>query len=130
VSVRLLLDTHALLWWWKAGSQLSDAAASAIAAPDNEVYVSAASAWEIATKVRKGQLPAFAAGLSAFAADLTRDGFRHLEVTVAHGLQSGSLGGDHKDPFDRLLAAQAMLEDLVIVTRDAQIAAFGCRTLW
>lgn len=97
---------------------------------DNEVFVSAASAWEIATKVRKGQLAEFAASLSTFTQDVVRDGFKNLDVNARHGLAGGSLRGEHKDPFDRLLAAQALLEDLVVVTRDREIAAFGCKVLW
>ena len=128
--MRLLLDTHALLWWWKNAVQLGDGAKSALIDPDNEVFVSAASGWEVATKVRKGQLPAFAGSITTFADDVVRDGFQHLSVTVQHGLHGGSLSGPHKDPFDRLIAAQALLEDLIVVTRDAEIAAFGCKVLW
>lgn len=128
--MRLLLDTHALLWWWKEAPQLGPNARSAMADPGNEVFVSAASAWEIATKVRKGHLPEFADGLPAFAQDVVRDGFKFLDITAQHGLAGGSLEGLHKDPFDRLIAAQALLEELVVITRDPQIAAFGCKVLW
>jgi PIN domain nuclease of toxin-antitoxin system len=128
--MRLLLDTHALLWWWKNAPQLAAGARSAMTDPVNEVFVSAASGWEVATKVRKGQLPAFGGCLPAFTDDVVRDGFRHLDVTARHGVHGGSLPGPHKDPFDRLIAAQALLEDMVVVTCDAEIAAFGCKVLW
>lgn len=128
--MRLLLDTHALLWWWNDAPQLPEAARSAMADPANTVFVSAASGWEIATKVRKKQLPEFAGNLAAFVEDVVRDGFIPLDVTARHGVHGGSLTGAHKDPFDRLIAAQALLEDMTVVTCDAQIAAFGCETLW
>lgn len=128
--MRLLLDTHALLWWWYQAPQLGEAARTEMANRENEVFVSAASAWEIATKVRKGQLPQFAGGLAAFTQDVVRDGFKILSVDARHGITGGSLEGRHKDPFDRLLAAQALLEDLVVITRDPEIAAFGCKVLW
>ena len=128
--MRLLLDTHALLWWWKNAPQLPETARSAMADPANDVFVSAASGWEVATKVRKGQLPEFGASLSAFVDDVLRDGFNHLDVTARHGVHGGSLPGDHKDPFDRLIAAQALIEGMTVITRDREIAAFGCETLW
>lgn len=128
--MRLLLDTHALLWWWNEGAPLGSQAKAAMGDVDNDVFVSAASAWEIATKVRKGQLPEFGGNLSAFAQDVERDGFKLLDIAVRRGIAGGSLAGPHKDPFDRLIAAQALLEDLVVVTRDAEIAAFGCKVLW
>ncbi len=128
--MRLLLDTHALLWWWKDAPQLGSTAKAAIAEPGNQVFVSAASGWEIATKVRKGQLPEFAGNLASFAEDAVRDGFELLDISARHGIAGGLLAGSHKDPFDRLIAAQALLEELVVVTRDAEIAAFGCEVIW
>lgn len=128
--MRLLLDTHALLWWWMDAAQLRRDARSAIADQHNQVLVSAASAWEIATKVRKGQLPELAPLLPSFAEDVIGDGFEWLDISARHGISGGELPGAHKDPFDRLIAAQALLEELVVVTRDAEIAAFGCEVLW
>ncbi|HEV7288024.1 type II toxin-antitoxin system VapC family toxin [Sphingomonas sp.] len=130
MTMRLLLDTHALLWWWNDAPQLPAAARSVMADPANAVFVSAASAWEIATKVRKNQLPELAGCIGSFVDDVLRDGFSHLDVTARHGVHGGSLPGPHKDPFDRLIAAQALLEDMTVVTCDRQIAAFGCETLW
>lgn len=128
--MRVLLDTHALLWWWNDAPQLPDTARSVMADPANTVFVSAASAWEIATKVRKKQLPEFVGSAEAFVDDVLRDGFSHLDVTARHGVYGGSLPGAHKDPFDRLIAAQALLEQLTVVTCDREITAFGCETLW
>lgn len=128
--MRLLLDTHALLWWWRGDRQLSPRARDAIAAVDAEIYVSAATAWEIATKVRIGKLAAAKGLVSEFEATLAEQGFRHLPISVAHGLRAGSLPGNHRDPFDRILAAQSMIEDLPIVSRDEEIQQLGVRTFW
>lgn len=128
--MRFLLDTHALIWWWKNDPLLPDHARAAMTHPDHEVFVSAATGWELATKVRKGQLADLRNSLPTFVEDVTRDGFLHLAVTARHGVSGGSLAGAHKDPFARVLAAQALIEDLTVITRDAEIAAFGCKVLW
>ncbi|MEG8040061.1 type II toxin-antitoxin system VapC family toxin [Sphingomonas sp. LR60] len=128
--MRLLLDTHALLWWWFDDATLPDRAKAAIGDPDNEVYVSAASGWEIATKVRKGQLVEIADRMANFERYLVEDGFSALSITMANGVRSGALPGAHKDPFDRMLAAQALMEDLTLVTCDKVMATFGCETFW
>ena len=128
--MRLLLDTHALIWWWKNDPTLPDSARRAMMVPENDIYVSAAVGWEIATKVRKGQLATMRGTLPTFEDDVVRDGFHQLPITLRHGLHSASLSGTHKDPFDRLIAAQALIEDLTVVTRDHEIAAFGCKVLW
>lgn len=127
---RLLLDTHTLLWWWKKSDRLSHDATEALTGTANHVFVSAVCGWEIATKVRKGQLPGVASHLPAFTDDVMRDGFRHLDVSARHAVHAGLLEGGHKDPFDRLIAAQALLEDMIVVTCDPAFAGFGCRTLW
>ena len=128
--MRLLLDTHALIWWWKDDPILPADARAAMTDPANHVFVSAATGWEMATKVRKGQLPEMRDRLPVFDHDVVQDGFRHIAVTSAHGVRGGSLAGSHKDPFDRLIAAQALIEDLTVITRDREIAAFGCKVLW
>lgn len=130
MTTRLLLDTHALIWWWKDDPMLPATSRAAMTDPANDVFVSAATAWEMATKVRKGQLPDMAHALPTFHDDVVRDGFHHLSVTTAHGLRGGAMPGTHKDPFDRMLAAQALLENLTVVTRDRAIASFGCEVLW
>jgi PIN domain nuclease of toxin-antitoxin system len=128
--VRLLLDTHALLWWFAGNLALPAPARTAIDDAGNDVLVSAASAWEIATKHRLGKLPdaaPLAADLRRFIAD---QGFLELAVTVAHGQLAGALTIAHKDPFDRMLVAQALLEDLVLVSNERRFDASGVRRLW
>ena len=128
--MRLLLDTHALLWWWGEEAKLSEAALSAIGNEANEVLVSAATAWEIATKQRLGKLPAWPMPPGGFAELVNADGFTHLPVTAAHAWQAGAMVSAHRDPFDRVLAAQAQMERLLLVTRDPAFAEFRVRTLW
>jgi PIN domain nuclease of toxin-antitoxin system len=128
--VRLLLDTHALIWWLLGDPALSSAARIAIADPRNDVLVSAASGWEIATKRRLGKLPLaanFAADVQGAAAS---QGFGELPITLGHGLAAGSLPGPHRDPFDRMMIAQAMLDDLVLVSNEAIFDRYGVRRLW
>jgi PIN domain nuclease of toxin-antitoxin system len=128
--VRLLLDTHAFLWWVTDDPQLSDMARAAITDTDNEVLVSAVSAWEMATKHRLGKLGSAAGAVSGFAELVAADGFTHLPVTYRHALLAGSYSHAHRDPFDRMLAAQSALEAVPLVTRDQAFAAFDVETLW
>jgi PIN domain nuclease of toxin-antitoxin system len=128
--VRLLLDTHAFLWWVTDDPQLSDMARAAITDTDNEVLVSAVSAWEMATKHRLGKLGSAAGAVSGFAELVAADGFTHLPVTYRHALLAGSYAHAHRDPFDRMLAAQSALEAVPLVTRDQAFAAFDVETLW
>ena len=107
--MRLLLDTHALLWAMLDKPQLSRRAASAIVSPSNEVFVSVVSIWEIATKVRIGKLGNPGDLLDDPRHALLRLGFRDLQVKLSHARLGGALEGSHKDPFDRFLAAQALL---------------------
>lgn len=128
--MRLLLDTHALLWWFTDDARLSTAARQAILDPSNEILVSAASAWEIATKQRLGKLDGVPSAARQYGELVAADGFVHLPITAAHALQAGGYPNAHRDPFDRMLAAQSELESLVLVTCDAAFDSFGCRTLW
>jgi PIN domain nuclease of toxin-antitoxin system len=123
--VRLLLDSHALIWWLDGAERLSPAARAAIANPASTVYVSAASAWEIAIKAAKGKirLPA------PLSEGVRLSGFAELAVSIAHAEQAAALPPRHGDPFDRLLAAQALAESLTLVTRDAQLGAYGAAIL-
>lgn len=126
----LLLDTHALLWWLAQPDRLSPAAHGAIADPDNRVHVSAASGWEIATKVRLGKLPAASELLNDLPQLLAAQGFELLPITLVHGLHAGGYPMAHRDPFDRLLAAQAELAGLTLVSLDPALKAFPCCLLW
>ena len=128
--MRLLLDTHALLWWWANDPQLSEAARAAMLDEANEVHVSAASAWEIATKQRIGKLPTWPMPSGGFSELVAADGFVHLPVGATHAWRAGSLDWAHRDPFDRMLAAQAMLDRLTLVTRDLAFADLSITTLW
>jgi len=129
-AVRALLDTHALLWWLDGDRRLSRRARTVIGNERNTVLVSAASAWEIATKARLGRLPAALDVAADLPAILTAQGFDSLDITVAHGQHAGSLGGAHRDPFDRMLIAQAQAENLPLVTNEAVFGAYGIRCIW
>jgi PIN domain nuclease of toxin-antitoxin system len=127
--VRLLLDTHAFVWWLAGDKQLSYRAQQAVEEAD-VVYVSAASAWEICTKHRIGKLPSVAGVVGRLSAVLDEHGFEPLAVTLRHGERAGQLAGPHKDPFDRMLVAQALLEELTLLSRDDQLDAYGMQRLW
>jgi PIN domain nuclease of toxin-antitoxin system len=126
----ILLDTHALLWWMIGDPRLSAKARAAVGAQDAEVLVSAASAWELAMKVRLGKLPDAARLTHRLTESLAEQDFKPLPITIEHGRLGGLLHGQHRDPFDRILAAQALLEDVPLVTNDAAFADFGVKTLW
>ena len=130
--MRLLLDTHALLWWLAGNRQLSRNARAAIDDEANEVFVSAASAWEITTKFRIGKLDeAFVVAADVEAA-IASQGFQGLPVSIAHAQLAGSLPGKLQDPFDRMLIAQAMLESMTLVTNESEtrFGAYAVMRLW
>jgi PIN domain nuclease of toxin-antitoxin system len=128
--LRLLLDTHALLWWLNDDPSLSRVAHNAIAEPTNDIFVSAASAWEIATKHRIGRLPEAALLAADMAGIIASEGFGELAISMHHGQVAGSLPGIHKDPFDRILVAQAILADLPIISSDEILSAYGVSRVW
>jgi PIN domain nuclease of toxin-antitoxin system len=128
--MRLLLDTHTLLWWLADDPALSAGARRLIGRSANSVLVSAVSAWEIGTKVRLGKLPGAEELAADFAGWLARERFEQLPISVEHGIRAGLLAGPHKDPFDRMLAAQSQAENLPIVSNDAIFDAYGVRRLW
>ena len=123
--LRLLLDTHAFLWCLADPEKLSSSARTAIADPNNDVFVSAVTGWEIAVKRAKGHLTA----PDNLAAIVEERGFTHLPLTFRHAEQAGLLPMHHRDPFDRFLIAQARAEGLVLVTKDARIPLYGIRTV-
>ncbi len=123
--MRLLLDTHTLLWWLADDPTLAHAARQAIAAEDSAVFASAASAWEIAIKTALGKLDA----PGDLEDQLVRHRFEPLSITIAHALAAGALPHHHEDPFDRVLIAQAKAEDLTVVTRDPRFRLYGVSTL-
>jgi len=128
--VRLLLDTHALLWWLAGDEALSNAAREAISDPDNDVFVSAASAWEIATKYRLGKLPGAAVIAADIAGAAASQDFSELPINIRDGQIAGGLAAIHKDPFDRMLIAQAITADMVIVSNEGLFDAYAVARLW
>lgn len=128
--MKLLLDTHTFLWRAVGSTRLSDLANAAIDDRANDVFVSAASAWEVSTKTRLGKLPEGAGVLLRFAATITDLRAEQLPMSVEHSLLAGSFAMDHRDPFDRMLAAQAAMEGTILVTADPAFGAFPVTTLW
>ncbi len=127
---RLLLDTHALLWWLIGDPRLSVAARVAISDAAALVYVSAASAWEIATKIRLGKLDDPHGVTDSLATHLAIQGFLELPITVEHGRRAGRLPGPHKDPFDRMLIAQAQAEGLALISNETPFDSYGVVRIW
>lgn len=130
IFLALLIDTHALIWWSIEDPQLSLRASNAIRDESNEVYVSAATAWEIATKHRVGRLPEANALVFDIEDYMASQNFLELPVTISDALRAGSLPGPHRDPFDRMLIAQAISEDLVLVSNETLFDRYGVRRLW
>jgi PIN domain nuclease of toxin-antitoxin system len=126
----LLLDTHAFLWWVAGDAALSMQARSAIEDTGNTVFVSGASAWEIATKFRIGKLPGAERIVTDLSGVIVAQGFVSLPISFAHGQAAGALPGPHKDPFDRMLMAQAMLDDMILVSNEQRFDVYGVRRLW
>jgi len=124
----LLLDTHAFIWWLEGLSKLPKSAREAIM--EQEVFVSAASAWEIATKYRLGKLPSVESIVNDIAGAIASQKFQQLAVSVIHGQRAGLLPGTHRDPFDRMLIAQARSEDLTLVSNEKIFDTYGVDRLW
>jgi PIN domain nuclease of toxin-antitoxin system len=129
-TMKLLLDTHALLWWLFDAPELSSTARSPLADTSNRAFVSAASAWEIATLVRLGRLEAARPLMDGYDGWIARAGFSELPVLAQHAILAGSIDSPHRDPFDRMLAAQARLEDLILLNRDLAMDGLGARRIW
>lgn len=128
--MKYLLDTHALLWWWTDDPQLSIPARALIADEANTILVSAASAWEIATKHRLGKLSLATEAIKRFNELVELDAFEHLPVSYLHALRAGGMAGEHRDPFDRMLAAQSQLEGAVLISCDPALTALGVNVAW
>lgn len=125
---RYLLDTHALIWWWLDDPSLSTRANEAMGT--EEIWVSAVSLYEIANKVRRKKLDSLRDVLTDHESALVEDGFRTLSVTPRHAAFAGLMQGEHRDPFDRMIAGQGLVEGMTVITCDQEIAAFGCEVLW
>lgn len=128
--MRVLLDTHALLWWLDGDRRLPLHMRSLILDAGTQVLVSAASAWEIATKAQLGKLPKAVAVARKLDIAVAGQGFVELPITFEDGQRAGWLAGEHRDPFDRMLAAQALARDLPVMTRDTALMALGVRVVW
>ena len=128
--MKLLLDTHALIWWLAGDDALSPRARAAIVDEANPVAVSAASAREVATKHRLGKLPDAALLARDFEAIVAAQGFAELPISTRHARLAGAMTIPHKDPFDRFLIAQSQAEDMVLVSNEALFDGFGVARLW
>ena len=128
--MRLLLDTHTLLWAFTASNSLSTRARRLIEDGGNEILVSAVSAWEIATKVRLGKLPTGEELISEFSFYLAQLGVDPLPISIEHALRAGRLPGEHRDPFDRMLIAQAQAEDIPILSNDRIFDEYHVQRIW
>lgn len=128
--MRVLLDTHAVLWATLEPARLSPTARRLLIDPGNETVVSSVVAWEVATKYRLGKLPGVAAFLGNFRQHMARLKAEELPVTSQHALLAGSFTTRHRDPFDRMLAAQAVIEGLPLLTNDRAMLDFEIITLW
>ena len=129
-GLRLLLDTHALIWWLAGDQALSKRAQAAIADEANSIVVSAASAMEVATKYRIGKLPNAALLARDFEAIIADQGFDELPITIHHARIAGEMKIEHKDPFDRLLIAQAQTQDMAVVSNEILFDQFAVNRLW
>lgn len=126
----VLLDTHALLWWWAQPECLSARVVSALKSPDTRAFVSAATAWEITTKYRIGKLPSGGRIVTEWSERIRLDRFQELPVTSQHALRAGTLPGAHRDPFDRMLAAQSIIEEIAVISIDEALSALGASRIW
>lgn len=128
--MNLLLDSHALLWLLAGDPRLSARSREVITQVAGRIYVSAASAWEISTKHRLGKLPSADRLAEDFARTIEKENFLSLAISVGHAELAGRLPGLHKDPFDRMLIAQALIERLTLVSNETAFDAFGVSRLW
>ncbi len=130
MRLQLLFDTHALIWWLTDSSRLPEAVRRAIFDPSNEKLISAATAWEITTKHRLGKLPGSDPIAADFTAVIARQGFEELSITVEDAARAGAMPGLHRDPFDRILIAQALARNLVLLSSESLFDRYGVRRLW
>jgi PIN domain nuclease of toxin-antitoxin system len=125
-----LLDTHTLIWAATDVARLGRRATAVLSGERGNLWVSAATAWEIATKFRLGKLPEAMLLESNFERIVQQAGYRLLPISTAVALRAGRLVGSHKDPFDRMIAAQALALDIPVISNDKQLDIFGVRRLW
>ena len=128
--MRILLDTHAFLWWISDAPQLSQKARQIIGNGENALFLSAASGWEIAIKTRLGKLKLPADITSFIAEQLSVNAITPLPIQMKHALHLNSLPDFHRDPFDRMIVAQAQVEGLPVLTADPQLAGYSVQIIW
>lgn len=128
--MRLLLDTHTLVWALRANALLSSVAQAVIENSENDVFVSVVSAWEIAIKVGQGKWPDAQTLIENFESEIETPRFRLLQIALPHVRLAGLMSLPHRDPFDRLLAAQAEIEGLALVTADQRLQVLGVEWIW
>jgi PIN domain nuclease of toxin-antitoxin system len=128
--MRLLLDTHAFLWFFTSDPKLSAAALTLIAEPTNEILVSPASYWEVAIKVSLGKYPLKVPFEQFWTAGIDGSGFGILPIRLPHAAILSSLPMHHKDPFDRMIISQAISEHIPVVTADSALGSYAVTTLW
>lgn len=128
--MRALLDTHAFLWWISGDDRLSDRASRTIADGRNEIFVSAASIWEIAIKARLGRLSIPGDPGQFIGGQVVENAFRGLPIVAGHALRIWELPDHHRDPFDRMLVAQAQVEGLALISRDPEVARYDIEVVW
>lgn len=128
--MRALLDTHAFLWWIAGDDRLSDPASRTIADSANEILVSAASIWEIAIKARLGRLSIPGDPGQFIGGQVVENAFRGLPIVAGHALRVWELPDHHRDPFDRMLVAQAQVEGLALISRDPHVARYDVEVIW
>ena len=128
--MRLLLDTHAFYWWLEEPSRLPAETSGFLSSSDTDVLVSVVSIYEIASKARINKLKTAVINVGQLPAVIKKEGFTLLSIRADHALLAGSMEGDLRDPFDRLLAAQAIVEEVPLVSKDRAMRQFGCEILW
>lgn len=128
--MKVLLDTHVLLWWLLGNPRLSATASAILGDADATILVSAVSGHESATKFRLGKLAVPARLAENLDRIVAENGWQELPLSIAHGQLAGRLPGSHKDPFDRMLAAQALIEDISLITDDFAMKGFGAKLIW
>jgi PIN domain nuclease of toxin-antitoxin system len=130
VGIKALLDTHALVWWWTDNRRLPRAARAVITDPDNTIFVSAATDWEITTKFRLGKWQEVERLVADFESLLMQSRFTGMPISIAHARLAGTLAGEHRDPFDRMLIAQVRSESAVLITGDAIFRRYRVPVVW
>ena len=128
--MKLLLDTHTFLWWITDNPRMSPKARDVVEDAGNEIFFSAASGWEIAIKARLGRLHLPENPSSYLTKQLTMNAIQSLAITMSHSLYVFNLPDIHKDPFDRIIVAQAILENMPLLTKDCMLTEYGIQVIW